>query len=226
MSIRILIVDDHPVFRYGMRALLSAELDTELVGEAIDGEEAVVRASEFCPDVILMDLNLPNVNGIEATKRIMALCPDTGILVLTMFEDDDSVFAAMRAGARGYILKGADGIETLRAVRAVAGGEAIFGPGIAERLVRYFAGPSPTERTTRPPTFPGLTEREHMILELIARGYTNTTIADRLYLSPKTVRNYVSAILTKLQVSDRAQAIIRARDAGLGKETPSVSGPS
>ena len=214
--IRILIADDHPVFRFGMRALISAESDVELVGEATNGEEAIELASELRPDVILMDLNMPETNGIEATRRILEANPQAGILVLTMFEDDDSVFAAVRAGARGYVLKGSDGAETLRAIRAVAEGEAIFGPAIARRLMQYFAAPG-SETTSLEP-FPELTEREHGILDLIARGYTNTAIADRLYLSPKTVRNYVSNIFTKLQVADRAQAIIRAREAGLGKE--------
>ncbi len=218
--IRVLVADDHPVFRYGMRAILGAEPDTELVGEATDGEEAVALASDLYPDVILMDINMPKINGIEATRRIVETSPDTGILVLTMFEDDDSVFAAMRAGARGYVLKGSDGAETLRAVRAVAKGEAIFGPTIARRLMGYFTTPPRETGLASSRLFPELTDRERDILSLIARGYTNTAIADRLYLSPKTVRNYVSAIFTKLQVSDRAQAIVRAREAGLGRDKP------
>lgn len=212
--IRVLVADDHPVFRYGMRAMLSSEPDIELIGEATDGEEAIALTAELHPDVILMDINMPEVNGIEATRRILEVNPRTGILMLTMFEDGDSVFAAMRAGAHGYVLKGADGAETLRAIRAVAGGEAIFSPTIARHLMRHFATPGSTSRDT----FPELTEREHDVLVLIAQGYTNTAIANRLYLSPKTVRNYVSNILTKLQVADRAQAIIRAREAGLGRE--------
>jgi DNA-binding NarL/FixJ family response regulator len=215
--IRVLVADDHPVFRYGMRAILEAEPDTELVGEAASGEKAIALAADLRPDVILMDLNMPGVNGIEATRKIMETNPDTGILMLTMFEDDDSVFAAMRAGARGYVLKGADGAETLRAIRAVAGGEAIFGSEIARRLMHYFAMPQQKSGASSQP-FQELTERERDILTLIARGYTNTTIADHLYLSPKTVRNYVSSIFTKLQVADRAQAIIRAREAGLGHD--------
>jgi DNA-binding NarL/FixJ family response regulator len=218
--IRVLVADDHPVFRYGMRALLSAEPDIELVGEATDGEEAIQLAASLRPDVILMDLNMPGTNGIEATRRILEAGPqeEIGILMLTMFEDDDSVFAAMRVGARGYVLKGADGAETLRAIRAVARGEAIFGPSIARRLTQYFAAPRQEAVATR--AFPELTERERDILALIARGYTNTAIADRLYLSPKTVRNYVSSIFAKLQVADRAGAIVRAREAGLGRENP------
>ena len=219
-QIRVLVADDHPVFRYGMRALLLAEPDTELVGEAIDGEEAIQLAASLRPDVILMDLNMPGTNGIEATRRILEAGPqeEVGILMLTMFEDDDSVFAAMRAGARGYVLKGADGAETLRAIRAVARGEAIFGPSIARRLTQYFAAPRQEAAGTG--AFPELTERERDILVLIARGYTNTAIADRLYLSPKTVRNYVSSIFAKLRVTDRAGAIVRAREAGLGRENP------
>ena len=211
-SIRVLVADDHPVFRYGMRAILGAAPDTEIVGEATDGEEAVILAAKLAPDVILMDINMPGVNGIEATERILEASPQTGVLMLTMFEDDASVFAAMRAGARGYVLKGADGEETVRAIRSLAGGEAIFGPGIAQRLTQFFAAPTPKTEA-----FPELTEREREVLSLIACGYTNTAIADRLYLSPKTVRNYVSAIFTKLQVADRAQAVIRAREAGLGR---------
>jgi DNA-binding NarL/FixJ family response regulator len=210
--IRILIADDHPVFRYGLRALLSAEPTTELVGEATTGEEAIEKALSLQPDVILMDLNMPGVNGIEATRRILTETPQVSILVLTMFDDDDSVFAAMRAGARGYLLKGAEGNETVRAIQVVGGGEAIFSPSIAQRLMQYFG----TSRPTAPPKlFPDLTEREREILVLIAQGYTNPAIAEKLVLSPKTVRNHVSNIFSKLQVAGRAEAIIRARDAGL-----------
>ncbi len=214
--IRVLVADDHPVFRRGMRAILGAEPDTELVGEATDGEEAVARTIELRPDVILMDLNMPKVSGIEATRRILEASPDTAILMLTMFEDDKSIFAAMRAGAHGYVLKGADGAETLRAIHAVASGEAIFSPTITRRLTEYFAAPGGAPNTSSARAFPNLTEREHGILSLIAEGYTNTAIASRLYLSPKTVRNYVSSIFTKLEVSDRPEAIVRAREAGLG----------
>jgi DNA-binding NarL/FixJ family response regulator len=216
--VRVLVADDHPVFLRGMRAILGAEPDTELVGEARDGEEAVELALELVPDVILMDLNMPKVTGIEATRRILEASPDTAILMLTMFEDDRSVLAAVRAGARGYVLKGADGAETLRAIHAVADGDAIFGPTIARRLTEYFAKPGGTPGAYSAQTFPNLTEREHEILSLMAGGYTNNAIASRLYLSPKTVRNYVSTIFTKLGVSDRSQAIIRAREAGLGQE--------
>jgi DNA-binding NarL/FixJ family response regulator len=215
--IRVLIADDHPVFRRGMRAILGAEPDTELAGEATDGEEAIARALELRPDVILMDLNMPNVNGIEATRRILEANPNTAILMITMIEDDKSVFAAMRAGAHGYVLKGADGAETLRAIRAAASGEAIFSPEITRRFAGYFATPGRTPETTEEQTFPDLSEREREVLSLVAEGYTNNAIASRLYLSPKTVRNYVSSIFTKMQVADRSQAIVRAREAGLGR---------
>jgi len=212
--IRVLIADDHPMFRFGMRALLSAEPDTEVVGEATAGDEAVELATTTQPDVILMDLNMPGLTGIEATRRILQQYPQMGILIVTMF-DDDSVFAAMRAGARGYILKGAEGDETLRAIRAVAHGEAIFSPSIARRLMQHFELP---RQGTPAHAFPELTEREREVLELVADGYTNATIAERLYMSPKTVRNYVSSVFGKLQVSDRTQAAIRAREAGLGRD--------
>jgi DNA-binding NarL/FixJ family response regulator len=214
--IRVLVADDHPVFRRGMRTILASEPDTELVGEATDGEEAFALTLELHPDVILMDLNMPKVSGIEATRRILEANPDTAILMLTMFEDDKSIFAAMRAGAHGYVLKGADGAEMLRAIHVVASGEAIFSPTITRRLTEYFATPGRDHTTSTGQAFPNLTEREHEILTLVAEGYTNTAIASRLYLSPKTVRNYVSSIFTKLEVSDRSQAIVQAREAGLG----------
>ncbi|HEX6605529.1 MAG TPA: response regulator transcription factor [Chloroflexia bacterium] len=211
--VRILIADDHPVFRYGIRALLQAEPTTEVVGEATNGDEAVAAAAALQPDLVLMDLNMPGLNGIEATRRILATRPQTGILVLTMFDDDDSVFAAMRAGARGYLLKGAEGAETVGAIHIISSGEAIFSPAIARRLIQYFGASPPA---MAPPAFPDLTDREREILALIAEGYTNTAIAERLGLSSKTVRNHVSGIFGKLQVADRAEAISRARAAGLG----------
>jgi DNA-binding NarL/FixJ family response regulator len=213
--IRVLIADDHPHFRDGLRALLVSAPDLEVVGEAGDGEQAISLAAKLQPDVILMDLNMPGVGGIEATRRILRTSPHIAILVISMFEDDDSVFTALQAGARGYLLKGALKAEILRSIRAVASGEAIFGPSIAKRLIQYFATPRPS---APPDAFPELTDREHEILALIARHDTNPEIAKRLYLSPKTVRNHVSNIFTKLQVSDRAQAIIRAREAGLGQD--------
>lgn len=210
--IRILIADDHPVFRFGLRALLAVEPTTEVVGEATTGDEVIQLAAQLLPEIILMDLNMPGTNGIDATRRILATTPHLNILVLTMFDDDDSVFAAMRAGARGYLLKGAREEETIRAIRAVSSGEAIFSPTIARRLMQYFGAPRPP---APPQTFPELTEREREILVLIAQGYTNPAIAEKLVLSPKTVRNHVSTIFSKLQVAGRAEAIIRARDAGL-----------
>ena len=212
--IRVLIADDHPLFRDGLRVLLEATPDTALVGEAAGGDEVVALAPTLEPDVILMDLKMPGLNGIEATRRIAAALPHIGILVVTMFEDDDSVFAALRAGARGYLLKGAGKEEMLVAIRAVSRGEAIFGPAIARRLMTFFAAPTPAAPTQ---TFPDLTEREREILALIAAGRNNQEIAERLFLSLKTVRNYVSNIFSKLQVADRAQAILRAREAGLGQ---------
>ena len=218
-AIRIVIADDHPVFRFGLRALLNAMPDIEVVGEVSTGEEVIVMVDSVRPDVILMDINMPGTNGIEATRRIRETNPDTRILILTMLEDD-SVFAAMRAGARGYMVKGAEPTEVLRAIHAVADGEAIFSPGIAERLIHYFTAPSVGAGHRTPsaeaPIFPELTQREREVLRLISQGLTNSAIAEQLLLSPKTVRNYITEIFSKLQVADRAQAIIQARDAGLG----------
>jgi DNA-binding NarL/FixJ family response regulator len=177
----------------------------------------VTAAATLQPDIVVMDLNMPGLNGIDATRAILRANPGTGVLVLTMFDDDESVFAAMRAGARGYLLKGADKDEIARAVLAVASGEAIFGPAVAQRVIDYFSTARPAGQ---PPAFPELTEREREILELIAQGHRNPAIAKRLVLSPNTVRNHVSSIFAKLQVADRAQAIIRAREAGLGREQP------
>lgn len=213
MPIQVLITDDHPVFRHGMRAVLEAAPDTVVVGEATTGDEAINLAQQLRPDVIMMDLQMPHLNGIEATRRLRQTNPDAHVLVVTMFEDDDSVFAAMRAGARGYVLKDATKDEILRAIQAVANGEAIFSPAIAARLITFFAHPLPH---TSQDLFPELTGREREILQLIAQGHSNSEIARRLDLSVKTVSNYVSNIFNKLQVADRAAAIIRARDAGLG----------
>jgi DNA-binding NarL/FixJ family response regulator len=213
--LRVLIADDHPLFRHGIQALLGATPDFEVVGEAKTGEGVIALAETLQPDVILMDIQMPGVNGIEATRRILHTSPQIRILMVTMFEDDASIFTAIRAGARGYVLKDTEKAEMLRAIRAVGSGEAIFSPAIASRLIDFFAAPGPA---LPPQVFPELTEREREILELIAQGHSNPEIAGRLVLGPSTVRNYVSNIFSKLQVADRAQAIIRARDAGLGGE--------
>jgi DNA-binding NarL/FixJ family response regulator len=211
--IRVVVADDHPLFRDGLRTLTSLEAELELVGEAANGADAVHLALELGPDVVVMDLHMPDLNGIEATRRIVEARPDVGVLVLTMFEDDDSVFAAMRAGARGYLLKGARHEDVVRAIQSVARGDAIFGPSIAARVIDFFSRPA----SEPPQPFPELTAREREILELIAQGRSNADIAGHFVLSPKTVRNNVSSIFTKLRVADRAQAIVRAREAGLGR---------
>ena len=212
--IRVLIADDHPLFRDGLTALLTDGPDTELVGAATSGTEAVDLARETQPDVVVMDLHMPGLNGIEATRRIVADSPHITVLVLTMFDDDDSIFSALRAGARGYLLKGADQEQIRAAIRAAANGEIIFGGQLAARMLAYF-----TTSASAPPAFPQLTDREREVLNLVAQGRANTAIAAKLGLSQKTVRNHVSNILTKLQVADRAQAIVQARDAGLGQKS-------
>jgi DNA-binding NarL/FixJ family response regulator len=214
-TIRVLIADDHTLFREGLRALLASVPEIDVVGETASGQETLVKADELQPDVILMDIQMPGLNGIEATRRILRAHPHAGIIMLTMFQDDDSVFAAMRAGARGYVLKGADQSVLLRAMWAVANGESLFSPEIAERLMQFFANLKPEPGTE---LFPELTAREREILTLIAQGDTNADIATKLTLSVKTVRNHVSNIFSKLQVADRVQAVIRAREAGLGNE--------
>ncbi|QFG21087.1 response regulator [Actinomadura sp. WMMB 499] len=211
-TIRVLISDDHPVFRQGLKGLLQA-LGVEVVGEAENGPDAVRSAAELQPDVVVMDLHMPGGNGIEATRTITRTNPGIGVLVLTMFRDDDSVFAAMRAGARGYLLKESGAEEIARAVRAVAAGEAIYGPEIARRVLMFFTDMPDPRRSA----FPELTDREREVLALIAQGRSNTEIAGTLFLSPKTVRNHVSNIFMKLHVADRAQAIVLAREAGLGE---------
>ena len=213
--IRVLIADDHASFRSGLRALLETSGGLAVVGEAGTGDEAVSGTADLQPDVVLMDLNMPGMDGLEATRRIVGTSPHVAVLVVTMYDDDDSVFDAVRAGARGYVLKGAQRAELLRAVRSVVAGEAIFGPGVARRLMTYFARPRPAQGAA---AFPELTEREREILELVARGRSNTEITAQLVLSPKTVRNHVSNIFSKLQARDRAEAIVRAREAGMGGE--------
>jgi DNA-binding NarL/FixJ family response regulator len=214
-TVRVLIADDHPLFREGMRGRLDRVADVAVVGEAASGDEAVELAHKLEPHIILMDIKMPGLNGIEATREIQRANPQIGILVLTMFEDDDSVFAAMRAGAKGYLLKDSGGEGVVHAIRAVASGEAVFGPGVAERMIGYFSAP----RAAAPQrAFPELTEREEEVLSLVAQGKSNREIARQLFVSLKTVRNHVSNILLKLQVADRAQAVIRARDAGMGRD--------
>ncbi len=216
--LRILIADDHPLFRSGLRALLGAVPDMAVAGEATTGEEAVALATKVQPDVIVMDLQMPGISGIEATRRVLDQSLHVGVLIVTMFEDDYSVFAAMRTGAKGYMLKDADEEDMLHAIRAVGKGETIFSPAIARRVIDFFTGVrrSEVERAVPARAFPELTSREREVLDLIAQGLSNPEIAVRLYLSPKTVRNHISNIFAKLQVADRAQAIVRAREAGLG----------
>jgi DNA-binding NarL/FixJ family response regulator/class 3 adenylate cyclase len=216
-TIRLLIADDHALFREGLRALFSALPDIEVVGEAADGATAITQVDACKPDVVLMDINMPGVNGIEATRRILSDHPQLGVIMVTMLEDDASVFAAMRAGARGYVLKGAHHDEILQAIRAVAAGQAVFGPAIAVRMMNFFQGLNSAPQTGGPvAAFPELTEREREVLKLMAQGVSNKAIAEKLVISMKTVSNHITNIFSKLQVADRAQAILRARDAGLG----------
>ena len=213
--ITVLIADDHPIYRDGLASLLEPLPDIEVVGRAADGIEAVEQARESRPDVVIMDLQRPRLNGIEATRQVLAELPETGVLVITMGEDESTVFSAITAGARGYLLKGADADELVQAIRTVHGGGVVFGASLAQRIARVFAaGPA----TAAPPAvFPELTEREREILDLVATGLPNGEIATQLYLSPKTVRNNVSAILMKLRARDRSAAIVAAREAGLGR---------
>ena len=211
----VLLVDDHPLFLDGVRAALSGEADIEVVGEAHDRRAALERATALRPDVVLMDLNLPDGSGIDATREILAVAPGTRVLVITMSADDDAVVAAMRAGARGYVVKGAGRADLLQAVRTVAGGGAVFSPAVAERLGAFFSGMAAQPGRE---LFPQLSEREREVLDLVARGHDNRRIARELFLSEKTVRNHVSTVLGKLGAADRAEVISRARRAGLGGE--------
>jgi DNA-binding NarL/FixJ family response regulator len=214
-AIRILVVDDHQLFREGLIALLDAAPDTNVVGAAGSGEQAVAQVDELVPDVVLMDIMMEDMNGIEATRRLVADHPDIQVVMLTMLEDDDSLFAAMCAGAHGYILKGADTADVLRTVRAVADGQALFGPAIARRLTTFFQHAAGKGLTVSP--FPELTDREREVLDLIAQGMDNRQIAVRLSISGKTVSNHISNVFAKLHLADRAQAIVAAREAGLGR---------
>jgi len=209
--IRVVLADDHPVVVAGLRALLGSLTGFDVVGEAADGESVVREVQLTRPDVVLMDIRMPGMDGLEATRRIRVAVPDTAVLMLTMLDDDETVFAAMRAGAQGYLLKGAGQDELERALRGVVAGEVVFGPGVAMRMLQHFAGGAATP-------FPQLTDRERQVLDLIAGGLRNHAIADRLGLSPKTVANHISSIFAKLAVSDRAEAIVMARRQGLGDE--------
>jgi DNA-binding NarL/FixJ family response regulator len=212
MALRIVLVDDHPVVRAGLRALIGTIDDLEVVGEASDGEAAVREVQLLRPDVVLMDVRMPGVDGVEATRRIRAAAPETAVLVLTMYDDDATVFTAMQAGARGYLLKGAEQDEITAAIKAVVAGQAIFGPGVAARVLAHFSAP-PAKAAV---PFPELTDREREILDHLAAGRRTQAIAQELFLSPKTVSNNLTSIFAKLQVTDRAAAIIRAREGGLG----------
>lgn len=212
--LRILITDDHPLFRKGLRTLLEADPDFEVVGEATTAAESVAFCGDLQPDMVLMDLQMPGGSGIDAIREINRQFPGIYILVLTLFEDDSFVFAALRAGARGYLLKDSDEVEIIRAIQAVANGEAIFSSGIANQMIRFFTSPS----TRIPPdVFPDLSDRERETLGLLAQGKSPSQIASLLYLSPKTVSNYISNIINKLQVADRTEAILRAKEAGYGQ---------
>ncbi|MCZ2860150.1 response regulator transcription factor [Blastococcus sp. VKM Ac-2987] len=212
MTVRVVLADDHPMYRFGLRAVLDASPEVEVVGEAADGAELLAVVDRCAPDVVLTDLSMPTLSGTAAIDELTRRRPGLGVLVLTMHEDDGSLLGALRAGARGYLLKGADREEIVRAVLAVAGGDAVYGGAVARRVVDALTG---TASTT--PAFPGLTAREREVLELLAAGLPTGQIARRLALSDKTVRNHVSAVLTKLQVPDRATAIARARETGMGR---------
>jgi DNA-binding NarL/FixJ family response regulator len=214
-AITVVVADDHSVVRSGLRALLATVDDIDIIGEAATGTEAIQLVDEHLPDVVLMDVQMPNGDGIEATRAITARHPSVSVLILTMYDDDDTVFAALRAGARGYLLKGAEQHDVVRSIVSVAAGHVTLGPGAAERAMAVFAADSPTQ-----PLFPELTERERDVLRLVAEGHNNPTIARALYVSPKTIANHVSNILTKLHFADRAEAIVTARRAGLTTDGP------
>lgn len=216
-EIRLLIVDDHTLFREGLRAIFLAQTDIEVVGEAASGADALQQARALEPDVILMDIQMPDMNGIDASRRILDVLPRTRIIMLTMLEDSESLFAAMVAGARSYVLKGADKAEVLKTIRAVAAGDVLFGPALASRVTDYFRSLNRVAAARAPSPFPELSERELEVLDLIARGLNNHEIAARLFVTVKTVSNHISNIFSKLQVADRAHAIIKAREAGLGR---------
>jgi len=219
--VRVVVADDHPMFRYGLVAALAATPEVDVIGEAAGGAELLAVVDRAAPDVVLTDLAMPDLDGAAATQAIMARHPEVGVLVLTMHEDDEALFGALRAGARGYLLKGADRADIVRAVLAVAAGEAVYGAAVAQRIVNFFTG---AQRDYAAQVFPELTDRERDVLDLVAAGCGNHEIARRLVLSEKTVRNHVSAIFCKLQVNDRAAAVAKARDAGLGNPTDPCPG--
>jgi DNA-binding NarL/FixJ family response regulator len=213
-SIHVLIADDQAITRTGLRTLLESVPDLKIVGEATNGAEVIELAASLQPDVILMDLRMPGINGIEATRRIHRTSPHISILVVTIFADDTSVFPAIRAGARGYLLKDADQTELVQAIKTVVRGGVIFSPGIAHKVLQYLSAPPPNVPKQ---AFDELTNRERDVLELIARGYTNAEIAEQLGLSPKTVSNNISNVLLKMQAVDRAKLMLLALEAGLGQ---------
>ena len=213
MTVRVVVADDHPMYRYGLRAVLEQSESVEVVASVGDGEELVRATSELCPDVVITDLSMPDLDGVEATRLLLKTQPGLAVLVLTMHEDDEHVFAAVRAGARGYLVKGSGGEEIVRAVLAVASGDAIYGGAVARRIVAFYAGEGDESPTAR--AFPELTPREREVLDLLATGTRNHEIARRLGMSEKTVRNHVSQVLLKLHVPDRTAAALRAREAGI-----------
>jgi DNA-binding NarL/FixJ family response regulator len=215
--VRVVLADDHPMYRYGVAAVLADVTGIELVGQASSGEELLELVERTRPDVVLTDLRMPDLSGIEVTRRLMAAHPDLPVLVLTMHDDDESVYGAMRAGARGYLLKGVDGTQLVSTIQTLAAGGTVFGPAVARRIVGFFLEAS---RQLQSGTFPDLTRREREVLDMVAAGHRNSVVASKLGLSEKTVRNHLSAILLKLQVEDRSAAIVRAREAGLGRPDP------
>jgi DNA-binding NarL/FixJ family response regulator len=212
-AVRVVLADDHPMVRYGIAAVLEGSSEVELVAEAEDGAQLVAAVVEHAPDVVVTDLDMPGTSGVEAIALLRQRFPTVGVLVLTMHADDESLFAALRAGARGYLLKGADRAELVRAILSVAAGEAVYGAAVAGRIVDFFTG---AQQDYAAQVFPELTDRERDVLGLLAEGRRNSEIATALHLSDKTVRNHVSAVLLKLQVTDRTAAALKARGAGLG----------
>jgi DNA-binding NarL/FixJ family response regulator len=215
MTVRVVVADDHPMYRYGLAAVLAQHDEIDVVASVEDGDSLIRSVDEHQPDVVITDLSMPGLDGVAATTQLLSTRPDLAILVLTMHEDDDHIFAAMRAGARGYLVKGADGAEIIRAVQSVASGDAVYSGAVARRIIAFFAGNQSDTPTTR--AFPDLTPRERDVLELVAAGCRNHEIARRLGMSEKTVRNHVSQVLTKLQVPDRTAAALKAREAGVGR---------